>query len=270
VLELSLFHAIVLGIVQGVTEFLPVSSSGHLVLVQRLLQIENASLSFDVAVHVGTLVAVFVALWDDIVVLFDGLRPGRTQKTLAGRRLIGLLIVGSIPAALVGLLFQDFISGLFSSIYVTGVMLLVTGLLLYLAERMRKGGITLRGMGYSDAFVVGLGQALAIVPGLSRSGTTISTGFMRGLTRDDAARFSFLLSIPVILGAAILELPDLFSGNAGLDLLPVIVGMTTAAITGYFSIILLVRLVRQGSLRVFSYYTWVVGALTLLIAYLKG
>lgn len=267
---MSLFHAIILGVVQGLTEFLPVSSSGHLVLVQQLLQVEAANLSFDIAVHVGTLVAVLVALWDDVVVLLDGLRLRRTQRTLAGRRLIGLIIVGSIPAALVGLLLQDFIDGLFSSVYVTGIMLLVTGFLLYWAEKTRKGAITIRNISYGDALFVGLGQALAILPGLSRSGTTISAGLVRGIARDDAARFSFLLSIPVILGAAILELPDLFSSGGGVDLLPVIAGMATAAITGYFAIILLVRLVRQGNLRVFSYYTWVVGAFALLFAYLNG
>ncbi|HHT27459.1 MAG TPA: undecaprenyl-diphosphate phosphatase [Firmicutes bacterium] len=267
---MSLFHAIILGFVQGVTEFLPVSSSGHLVLLQQLLQIEAANLAFDVAVHVGTLVAVVVALWDDVVVLFDGLQLRRTQRTLAGRRLIRVILVGSIPAALVGLLLQDFIRGLFSSAYVTGIMLLVTGLLLYFAEKMRKGDITIRRVSYVDALFVGLGQALAILPGLSRSGTTISAGLARGIARSDAARFSFLLSIPAIVGAAILELPALFNSSGGIAIAPLLAGMVTAAIAGYFAIVLLVRFVQRGNLRIFSYYTWVVGVLALLFTYLNG
>lgn len=270
VCDLTVIQAAILGFVQGLTEFLPVSSSGHLVLTQRLFGISSGNLIFDVVVHVGTLVAVFVALWDDIVVLLHGLRFSSDQRARAGRRLILLLVLGTIPAGIIGVLLQDQIEALFTSVYTTGIMLIVTGTLLYLAERARSGKQRIDAMHAGDALFIGCGQALAILPGLSRSGTTISAGLARGLARDDAARFSFLLSIPAILGAAVLELPDALSSGVALSMPSVLAGFLMAAVTGYFSITLLVRFVRRGSLMVFAYYTWAVGVLTLLITYFGG
>jgi undecaprenyl-diphosphatase len=267
-MTLNLFHAVVLGVVQGLTEFLPVSSSGHLVITQHLFGISEGVLAFDVAVHLGTLLAVFLALRNDVAILFAGLRPGNDPQTQLGRRLIGMLIVGTIPAMVVGLLFRDIIAGFFSSVSVTGVMLLVTGTILYMGERVKTEERRLRTLRASDAFLIGCGQALAVMPGLSRSGTTISTGLARGVAGDDAARFSFLMAIPVILGAAILELPAALKAGIGPSLSVLAVGIVVAAITGYAAIFMLQRIIQQGRLRVFAYYTWVVGLVVLLLPYL--
>ncbi|MGI6082025.1 MAG: undecaprenyl-diphosphate phosphatase [Limnochordia bacterium] len=265
---MNLLQGFVLGVIQGITEFLPVSSSGHLVIAQHLFGISGDVLAFDVAVHVGTLLAVLFALRDDVAILLSGLRPGRDSQTRYGRRLIALLIVGTIPAVVVGLLWRDTIAGFFSSVAITGFMLLVTGTLLYGAERTKTEGRRLGMMRVADAFLIGCGQALAVMPGLSRSGTTISVGLRRGVIGEDAARFSFLLSIPVILGAAVLELPAALKAGTGPRTSVLIVGLLTAAVTGYAAISMLQYLIRKGRLRLFAYYTWGVGVLVLLSAYL--
>lgn len=264
---MSLFQALVLGVLQGLTEFLPVSSSGHLVIAQHFFGISEGVLAFNVAVHLGTLLAVLVALRDDVMLVLAGLRPGSDSQARSGRRLIWLLIIGTIPAGVVGLLLGDVITGFFSSIAVTGAMLLVTGTLLFASEKARPEGRRLRSLRNSDALVIGCAQALAVMPGLSRSGTTISAGLARGVVGEDAARFSFLLAIPVILGAAVLELPATLRAGTGPALPVIAVGMVTSAITGYLAIAILRRFIRQGRLRVFAYYTWTVGALVLLMAY---
>ncbi|MGI6609269.1 MAG: undecaprenyl-diphosphate phosphatase [Limnochordia bacterium] len=264
---MSLFHALVLGVVQGLTEFLPVSSSGHLVIAQHLFGISEGVLAFDIAVHMGTLLAVLIALRDDVALVLAGLRPGHDPQARSGRRLIWLLVIGTVPAVVVGLLFSDIITGFFSSIAVTGVMLLVTGTLLFASERAKTDARRLRSFRTSDAFVIGCGQALAVMPGLSRSGTTISAGLARGVVGEDAARFSFLLAIPVILGAAVLELPATLKAGTGPSPSVLAAGVLTSAVTGYLAIAMLQRFIRQGRLRVFAYYTWVVGALVLLMAY---
>lgn len=253
----TVIEAAVLGALQGLTEFLPVSSSGHLVLGQYLMGLPH-NLSFDIAVHFGTLLAIIVALGKDVRTVLTGLVPGSGKQGAAGRRLILLLIVGTVPAGLVGYLFSDAIEELFQSVIVTGIMLVVTGTLLYFADKAASGKITMPKMKYADALFVGIGQALAVIPGLSRSGTTLSAGLARGIVRDDAARFSFLLAIPVILGAAVLALPDILSGAAGLDWQAIATGLVVSAVAGYMAIRLLLVVV-QGRLVVFSYYTWLVG-----------
>jgi undecaprenyl-diphosphatase len=267
---LTAIQAAILGFIQGLTEFLPVSSSGHLVLTQQLLGISVGNLGFDVVVHLGTLVAVFAALWDDVSILLQGLSLKSSRQARTGRRLILMLIIGTLPAAVIGLIFRDQIEALFASVYTTGIMLIATGTLLFFAEKARTGQRKMAEIRPNDALFVGCGQALAILPGLSRSGTTISASLIRGIARDDAARFSFLLSIPAILGAAVLELPDALADSATLPMSTLLIGFVIAAITGYASITLLVRFVRRGKLTVFSYYTWAAGVLTLLITYLGG
>lgn len=267
VLRLTAYAAVVLGVVQGLTEFLPVSSSGHLVIAQHLLGLPAGTLTFDVMVHLGTLLAVIVTFRREVLAVLSGLRPGGDQ---AGRRLLLLLMVGTVPAVLAGFLLQDVVETLFSSLYTVGAMLLVTGTVLFLAERASGGDTPLGSMRLGDALLVGCGQALAIMPGLSRSGTTISAGLLRGVKRDDAARFSFLLSIPVILGAAVLELPNALLGAAGASPLVLAIGLATSAVTGYLAIALLVRLIRRRSLVAFAYYTWGAGALVLLLTYLRN
>ena len=255
--DLTLFQAIVLGAVQGLTEFLPVSSSGHLVIFQHIFAIEEPPLTFDVLVHLGTLIAVFVAFWDDIW--------GILKKPFC--RLTYLLIVGCIPAGLAGFLLAPYFEKAFESLLVVGIALIFTGILLSLSERLSKKHVGLKEAdetGFSDALFIGILQAMAIIPGLSRSGSTIAAGLIAGLDREFAARFSFLLSIPVIIGAAIFELSDVFvTGIAANNILPYILGPLTAAIFGFFAIKVVLGLVRRGKLSYFSYYCWIVAAITL-------
>ncbi len=253
---MELFHSIWLGIVQGLTEFLPVSSSGHLVIFQHILGVQEAPLTFDVMLHMGTLLAVFVAFWDDIIAILK--RPFT--------RLTYLIVVGCIPAAIAGYLVAPVIEKAFESLLVVGLGLIFTGFALRLSEKWSREMIGLKDIpntSYKDAFIIGLLQALAIVPGISRSGSTIAAGLFVGMERELAARFSFLLSIPVILGAGVFELSGVSSSAWVQNFIPYTVGTLVAALFGYLAIKIVMRLVRHGRLSVFSYYCWAVALLTL-------
>jgi undecaprenyl-diphosphatase len=253
---LELFHSIWLGIVQGLTEFLPVSSSGHLVIFQHILGVQEAPLTFDVMLHMGTLLAVFVAFWDDIIAILK--RPFT--------RLTYLIVVGCIPAAIAGYLVAPVIEKAFESLLVVGLGLIFTGFALRLSEKWSREMIGLKDIpntSYKDALIIGLLQALAIVPGISRSGSTIAAGLFVGMERELAARFSFLLSIPVILGAGVFELSGVNSSAWAQNFIPYTVGTLVAALFGYLAIKIVMRLVRHGRLSVFSYYCWAVALLTL-------
>lgn len=251
-------QALWLGIVQGLTEFLPVSSSGHLVIFQHLFGITEPPLAFDVLVHWGTLAAVFAAFWDDIYTIIK--RPFS--------KLTYLIVVGCIPAGLAGVLLQSIFEKAFQSLLVVGIGLLFTGVVLMLSENIANHCLfekSARETTCWDVLFIGIIQAVAIVPGISRSGSTISAGLLAGLSRDFAARYSFLLSIPVILGAGVLQLKDLPGQGLGTqDILPYIIGPVAAAISGYLAIKAVMKLVRNGRLSVFSYYCWAVGLITLI------
>lgn len=272
---MNLFEAIVLGIVQGLTEFLPVSSSGHLVLFSAMFKIQEPGMVFEVMLHFGTLIAIFLAFWPDVVMLVkSGFRllthPReivRLVKEDEGCRLVLSIVVATIPIVIIGLLFKDWITGLFSSPVFTGAMLLVTGTILYISDRVKKGTLVMEKMGILDAIFIGLGQGLAVLPGISRSGTTIAAGLLRKLEREDAARFSFLLSIPAVLGSQVLAVKDLLTYPLAQDsLLNMIIGTVFAAVTGFLAIKLLLNFVRRGRLVMFSYYTWFVGLLVLVLS----
>jgi undecaprenyl-diphosphatase len=251
-------QALMLGVIQGLTEFLPVSSSGHLVLGQRLLGLTEPHLLFDVAVHVGTLLAVVVVFADDLRLMAMGLVPGRDRDP-GGRRLVILVAVGMVPAAIAGLLFRDAFEALYASTLAVGVALLLTGSMLMLTFLIPNGARNLERGGVPTAFVVG------------RSGATISVGLALGLGRGSAARLSFLLSIPAILGALVLQLAEV--GELAMrEVAPLLVGGASAAITGYFALRLLVaitgyfalrllvRVVQGGKIYLFAFYCWTVGA----------
>jgi len=269
---MSIWKAVVLGVIQGLTEFLPVSSSGHLTIMGQLFGLEEPDLTFDVLVHLGTLIAVVVALRSEVGLLFQGLKPvgqgASGERVKAGRRLIFLLIVGTLPAALAGFIAKDFIEQLFGSVSFVGVALLVTGALLWWAEGRPDVGRAMEEMRPKDALFVGAMQILALAPGISRSGTTISAGLVRGFTRSEAARFSFLLSIPVILGAVVLQAGDLVTAITGGAWAPLLAGTVAAALSGFAAIKGLLKLVRHHSLRVFSYYTWAIGLMVLILPHL--
>ena len=278
---MSLLSAFILGLIQGVAEFLPISSSGHLAIAQNLfhLSIEGVDdMFFSILLHLGTLVAVFAAYWSDIremvVEFFLGIRDIARHQTPTpvppARRLILMIIVGTLPLFAV-LPVQDFVEGLSGNTYFVGAALLVTGVLLFVCDRVRKGKKTAKSATMLDALAVGIGQAVATVPGLSRSGMTISMGCFVGFERKFAVRFAFLLSIPAVLGANILSLADaLQAGAINWDLLPCYaVGVLTAAVSGYLSIFLVRLVANKGKFGAFAYYCWAAGALTLVLTFLK-
>jgi len=270
---MSILQAILLGLVQGFTEFVPVSSSGHLVLVPWLLGWPAPGLVFDTVVHWGTLVAVLAYFWSDwwglITAWLRGLVRWDWRDPQA--RLMWLLIVGIIPAVVIGYLFQDFFESLFGAPVAVSVFLLVTAALLALGERLGRRAQTVGELGWRDALVIGVAQAAAIAPGLSRSGATMTAGLLRGLKRPDAARFSFLLSAPIILGAGLVSLLGLASSPKPQSQAPVlVVGFLVAAISGYVAIRGLMRYLQRRSLYVFSFYCLWVGVSCLVVAWLRS
>ncbi len=272
--------AFLLGLVQGVAEFLPISSSGHLAIAQNLLHIEGAGSVpefFDVLLHLGTLIAVFAAYWKDIcemvVEFFRGIGDLAHRSTPSpvppARRLILLIIVGTLPLFAV-LPIRKAMQGLGDNMVFVGAALIVTGFLLFLCDRVRKGHKTERSATWLDALLVGVGQAVATLPGVSRSGMTITAGCFVGYERRFAVRFSFLLSIPAVLGANILSIGDAVkAGVNGAEVPMYLVGVVTAAVVGYLCIRLLKYVADKGRFGAFAYYCWAVGILTLVLQAVK-
>lgn len=269
---MDIIQAIILGIVQGVTEFIPVSSSGHLVLVPWLLDWDPPALVFDTVVHWGTLLAVLAYFWRDWLTLIAAWLRGlvRWDWQDPDARLMWLLILGSVPAVVIGFLLEDFFESLFGKPVWVSVFLLVTAGLLALSERMGKGIRGLNDLRGVDALVIGLGQATAIAPGISRSGATIAMGLFRGLQRPAAARFSFLLATPIILGAGLFKLQDLFSAPDPVAQIPALVaGFLAAAISGYLCIWGLLRYLKYGKLYPFAVYCACFGVFCLAVAFFR-
>ncbi len=255
-----MLQAIVLGAAQGLTEFVPVSSSAHLVLLPFLLRWRIPSLAFDVAIHLGTLVALLVYFAPDLLRMLAGATRAAVGRGNEGDRLQGrlvlLLAAGTVPAAAVGFFLEGFVEDLFERPAVTAALLLGTAALIVSAEAVNRRRPPERrrdmaGVGWRDAVVIGLFQALAIAPGISRSGATISAGLYSGLTREAAARFSFLLSIPAILGAALVAVPDVPPGT---DWGPTIAGAAVAAVFGFAAIAFLLRYLRTRTMLPFAAY----------------
>ena len=272
---MTLTEAIILGIVQGLTEPLPVSSSAHLVIIPALIPgFHQPSVLFDVVLHLGTLVAVIFFLRKDIADIIASLLPETGfwsvlpaltgEERTANRRLALLIIVATFLTGVIGVLFKDRIERLFESVETTAVMLLITGLLLFLSDRVKKAEREKNSMNLTDGIVIGLVQAVALIPGISRSGSTITFGIFRGLRRETAARFSFLLSIPAIAGAAVLKAVDMTQIPAG-DLIAMGAGFLSAAGTGFLALKLLFVVINRTGLGFFAYYCWCAGAATLIV-----
>lgn len=269
---MDIFQAIIIGLVQGLTEFLPVSSSAHLIFAQQALGVADVGLAFDVLLHVGTLVAVVVYFFNDIVNMIKGfllslvdLKEGNfigEIKKDPYKKLAWLTILATIPVGVVGVLFNDAIEEMFTGLTIPAFLLLITGCLLYASQRMNSGRIDVRNLTIKEALFMGCGQALAILPGLSRSGTTIAAGLFAGLDKEFAAKFSFILSIPAILGAAVFQLKDLSGGSVEIG--ACIAGFIVAVISGYLAISVLLKVVREKSLDIFAYYCWIVGIIVLV------
>ena len=252
---MGITRAILLGLVQGLTEFIPVSSSGHLIILQNLLGIKS-NLTLNVFLHFGTLIAVIIAFWPDIKKIIS------LQKGY--KKLAVLLIIGTIPAGLIGFFGEDFFEAIFSSVKVVGFMLIITGLLLWLSDRI-SGSETVKNMRCSDAIFIGFAQALAIFPGISRSGATIAGGLFKGLNRRLAARYSFLLSIPIITGATLVKSVDLYqAGLNNINNLELLLATLSASISSYFAIKILLSLIKMKKLSFFAYYCWLLALIILL------
>ncbi|NLY87394.1 MAG: undecaprenyl-diphosphate phosphatase [Clostridiales bacterium] len=273
-------NAILVGLVQGLTEFLPVSSSGHLLIVQHLFGVNADSvLIFTVLLHIGTLVSVFFCYWKDLLALFKELfltiidlvtGKGLRLNERPVRRLGIMIIIASIPTGIIGLAFNDLFESFYTTLLPTGVGLLITGVLLWTAESKRNNKVKAEGMEWTHALVIGTMQGVAICPGISRSGSTLVGGLLTGLERDFAVEFAFLISIPSILGSLIVMLGSedaslILDANRG----PIIAGAVVAAISGIVAIKAMIAVVRKLSLRYFSYYVWVLGII-LIIYTLKG
>ena len=276
---MTLLSSILLGLIQGVAEFLPISSSGHLAIAEHLLGVTGTHPPefFDVLLHLGTLAAVFVAYWGDIrdmiVEFFCGVRDLARHSTPVpvppARRMILLIIVGTLPLFAV-LPIKDAVEGLADNIYFVGGALIVTGFLLFASDRVKKGRKTERSATLLDVFLVGGAQAVATCPGISRSGTTITAGCFVGFERKFAVRYSFLMSIPAILGANILSIKDAMESVIWAEVPVYMVGVLVSAVVGYACIRLLKMIADKGKFGFFAYYCWAVGALTLVLSLIQN
>lgn len=264
---MTLLQAVVYGVVQGIGEFLPISSSAHLLLVPWLFGWEDPGLAFGVALHMGTLFAVIIYFWRDwldLVAAGLGLQKNKPVQ----RRLFWMLAFATIPAALAGFFFEDVVEKIFRSPLVVAFALIALGLLLYQIDRTSSQKVNLKRLRFGTALGIGVAQAFAIIPGVSRSGATMTAARFFGLKREDAARFSFLLSLPIILGAGILQVPKLDPQLT--SSLPFWVGLITAALSGYASISFLLRYLSTRNFGVFAAYRCVLGLVIIVLFFMRG
>ena len=270
--------SVILGFVQGVAEFLPISSSGHLSILQNFFGMEEPDNLFNVLLHFATLLAVFIAYRRDIaemiVEFFRGVgalvsRNRSSQPVPPARRLVMMIILGTLPLFLV-VPIQDKVEAMGASNLFVGLALLATGIILFFSDRMARGHKTARTATVTDALLVGCAQAVAVIPGLSRSGSTIAAGMALGFDRNFAVRFSFLLSMPAVLGATLLKVIDVAQeGTVDPAVLPIyLVGMVVAGVVGYFSIQLVKLLAQKDKFGKFAYYCWAVGLITIVASFI--
>jgi len=267
---LSPWEGVILGVIQGLTEFLPVSSSGHLVIAQSLIRgFRQPGVLFDVMLHFGTLIAVIFFFRKDLYELIKAMMPKKQNDAdealiSVRRKLVLLIIIGTIFTGVMGLSLRNKIHVLFSSVEITAAMLLVTALLLFLSERIEHADRLEKDMNIPDGIIIGIAQGIALIPGISRSGSTIAFGIFRKLDHETAARFSFLLSIPAIIGAVILESPHITSIPPD-DLIAYVGGTIAAVLTVFLSLKLLFLIIKKRGLDIFAYYCVFVGIATLLV-----
>ncbi|MEM1441530.1 MAG: undecaprenyl-diphosphate phosphatase [Verrucomicrobiota bacterium] len=266
---MSFLEAIILGLVQGLTEFLPVSSSGHLVLTQKLLGVEDKGVTFEILVHFGTLLSVIIYFWKPLWRMILAIIPPFREEYAKERRMIGFLAIASIPAAIVGFSpLKDVFEGTYEKPAIVGLLLIVTGAILFLPRLFpkRKGNAE---VGVKSAIIMGIGQAFAILPGVSRSGSTIVSGMMAGVKSSAAAEFSFLMAIPAIAAATVLELRDLSEVDTAL-LAPYFAGALVAFLSGLGAIYSVLAAIRKGKFEYFGVYCLVAGLLAFLYFRAQG
>ena len=264
-------NAVLLGLIQGLTEFLPVSSSGHLVIFQNLLRLPDSEqyITYDILLHLGTLISVLFFYWKDVLVLivsfFDLLR-GKADFKSARHRFLMLLIIGTLPLVAVFLV-KNKVETLFGNPLLVGCALLITGCLLFMTDRLKKGEFAAENMPYKNALIIGLFQLFAVLPGISRSGSTIFGGVLTGLKKEFAVKFSLLLSIFAILGASAASVPDILSGEG----MPVpafqcVLGLVVSAVSGIAAIKFLVSMLGRNKFKYFAFYCWIVGIITIIVS----
>ena len=290
---MSLFEAIILGFIQGVAEFLPISSSGHLAIFKNFFGLSEAGIAFDILLHVGTLVAVFICFWSDIWALIvngvgiivdicknigiffknkiNGKKPGYTlipyNKVIGTpfRRYVMLIIIATIPTGIMGIVLKDMIEAVSATLIVPGICLLMTSIILLIADNAKDGNEDESNVSYKKAGFVGICQGFATMPGISRSGTTVTACLLVGMDRAFAVKFSFIVSIPAILGAAVLDIPDLFKeGITSSDMINYVAGTLVAAVVGYVCIKTMLQIVRKKKFKVFSIYCAIMGLVSIV------
>ncbi len=261
---MTAFQALVLGIVQGLGEFLPISSSAHLVLVPWVMGWPYAGLTFDVALHIGSLISVVAFFWKDWLSLFGAaLRRRRSHEA----SLFWYLVVATIPGAAVGYIFEEQAETVFRTPLLIAIMLIIMGIILYWVDRRSTGRKSVKAISLADSLLIGLSQAFAIIPGVSRSGVTMTAGRALGLTREAAARFSFLLSTPIIVGAGLFKLKDIALGDINIAF---ITGVVSSAVVGFISIGFLLRYLTVRSFGIFAWYRFIAGAAVILLVLFRG
>jgi len=274
---LNLLQAILLGTIQGLTEFLPVSSSGHLVIFQHLFGLKEAELFFDICLHAGTLIAVVAVFYRDIISILKTLvRAPRLAREAGGMkplfatdeniRITVLILVGTIPTGLLGVLFHEIADQVFGNLPLVGLMLLITGTLLWVTRGAKTSGKPASGMTLLDSILIGIVQGLAILPGISRSGSTISAAILMGIDRETAGRYSFLLSIPAIMGAMAMSFESGLMEQSSAPLAAIAGGTLAAVLVGYLALLFLLRVIKHGKFYMFSPYCWIVGVLALALS----
>lgn len=270
---MTYIQAAILGLVQGLAEFLPISSSGHLALLQNIFGIEEGVLFFTVMLHLGTLISLFIIYWKDIWALilefFATIKDLFTRKGLnyednPTRRLMIMIIVTTIITGVIGIFFEDFFESLYSSCIAIGIGLIFTGIIMLLSEKLGQGTRTVKNLNFRNAIFIGLMQGIAICPGVSRSGSTLVGGLSCNFKRQFAVKYAFLISIPTILGSFLLELKGALESGIDTSIIgPTALGVIIACISGLFAIKAMIKLVVNRKLKYFSYYVWVVGILAI-------
>lgn len=269
-MELSFSKSVILGVIQGLTEFLPISSSGHIVIVKKLFLVKSAGMLYEVFMHFGTFLSVIVVFRKEIADIVNSLWVGmvdllkkrslNSELTKNHKSRLGIfLIIASIPAGTVGILLKSELAKFFENPLFVSIALIFTGIILYITKYFKKGGIGVR---FLDSIIIGCAQAFAILPGISRSGMTISAGIFLRINREDAVKFSFFLSLPAIFGATILETFDIFHYNLNVnDLIQIFLAFISAFLSGYLAIKVLMKIVIAGKFFLFSYYCILIGIL---------
>ncbi|MCF6464682.1 undecaprenyl-diphosphatase UppP [Clostridium sp. Cult2] len=276
---MTLIQAIILGVFQGIAEFLPISSSGHLVILQNIFGIKEGNLFFAEMLHFGTLLSIVIVYFNDIIkIIVEFIKMiknwiiDRRFKIRNDYQKLGvLIIVGSIPTAIIGLAFEDFFEKLYSSSMLPiGIAFIVTGLLLWVANKRSYENKRVKNMTFIDGLIIGTFQGIAIIPGISRSGSTIVGGLLRGLNRSLATEFSFLLALPATFGAGVLGIREVLKKDSQVAFtIPLLVGVLLSTIVGVLAIKILIKMLKKDKLHYFSYYLWVVGLITIVLSFFK-